>query len=64
MLKWTTLAFAILVTPAFGCDDHKSLSYQKDMARAAEKQADSMRQQERLMRERNNMLDREIRNRR
>lgn len=54
---------AMLMTPALACDQAQ-LNLLKDQVRALEKQAASMRQLERIERDRNRMLDRQIRNQR
>jgi hypothetical protein len=57
------LVLAALASPALACDPRDD-SHSRDLVRAQEKQADSLRQIERLERDRNKMIDREIRNRR
>jgi hypothetical protein len=64
MLKTFTVAAALLATaPALACDQAK-LNALKDQVRALERQAESLRQLERIERDRNRMIDWEIRNRR
>jgi hypothetical protein len=59
MKQIVVVALAMLATaPALACDP----SQHRDLVRAQERQADSLRQIERHERERNKMLDRQQRN--
>lgn len=65
MFKILVAAAVLAAAPALAChEDRAQINALKDQGRALEKQAESLRRIEHLERDRNRMLDREIRNRR